>query len=93
MTTNSLPNGMLSLDHNCNTSEEHRAGRPRSWLGTILDMEAAFIQTRGVVAKKTCVPCSQGRGLWETCVEEVELDHSGVCANCRQSGELCTNYK
>ncbi|RDW79222.1 DUF3716 domain-containing protein [Aspergillus mulundensis] len=91
MITNSMPNGKVGVDHNCSTVNEHKDWRPRPWLGTVLDIEAAFIQTRGMIAKKACVPCSLGRGLWQSCVEEVELDHRGVCANCQQSGELCTN--
>ncbi|RDW79221.1 DUF3716 domain-containing protein [Aspergillus mulundensis] len=52
------------------------------------EMEAAFVQTRGVIARNPCKRCSQGRGLWKECIERVGGNHwtsNGTCQNCYQA--------
>ncbi|RDW79215.1 DUF3716 domain-containing protein [Aspergillus mulundensis] len=62
------------------------------WTGSLTDLDAAFIQTRGREAIRPCVACAEGRGLWRTCVEKLGEKNNGVCANCRQHKGYCSNY-
>ncbi|KAL4750492.1 hypothetical protein BDW72DRAFT_193852 [Aspergillus terricola var. indicus] len=64
----------------------------KPWVGDTADLEAAFVQTRGLVAKRPCAGCSAGRGLWKSCVERLGKKNNGICANCWQAGEFCTNF-
>ncbi|KAL4812764.1 hypothetical protein BDW67DRAFT_188339 [Aspergillus spinulosporus] len=64
----------------------------KRWVGDTADLEAAFVQTRGLIAKRPCAGCSAGRGLWKSCVERVGKKKNGICANCWQAGEFCTNF-
>lgn len=63
----------------------------KRWVGDTADLEAAFVQTRGLIAKRPCAGCSAGRGLWKSCVERLGKKNNGICANCWQAGEFCTN--
>ncbi|KAL5045480.1 hypothetical protein BDW71DRAFT_208293 [Aspergillus fruticulosus] len=64
----------------------------KHWVGDTADLEAAFVQTRGLIAKRPCAGCSAGRGLWKSCVERLGKKNNGICANCWQAGEFCTNF-
>ncbi|KAL4993130.1 hypothetical protein BDV10DRAFT_190268 [Aspergillus recurvatus] len=64
----------------------------KRWVGDTADPEAAFVQTRGLIAKRSCAGCSAGRGLWKSCVERLGKKNNGICANCWQAGEFCPNF-
>ncbi|CBF78627.1 predicted protein [Aspergillus nidulans FGSC A4] len=64
----------------------------KSWAGDTADLEAAFNQTRGLIAKRPCAGCSGGRGLWKSCAGRLGKKINGICANCWQAGEFCTNF-
>ncbi|RDW79212.1 DUF3716 domain-containing protein [Aspergillus mulundensis] len=67
-------------------------GEGKPWTGGIGDLEAAFVQTRGAIAKSPCESCSAGKGLWKSCVERLGSKNNGICANCWQAGGFCTNF-
>ncbi|KAL4738643.1 hypothetical protein BDV11DRAFT_170856 [Aspergillus similis] len=64
----------------------------KRWVGDTADLEAAFVQTRGLLARRPCAGCSAGRGLWKSCVERLGKKNNAICANCWQAGEFCTNF-
>ncbi|KAL4935484.1 hypothetical protein BDV06DRAFT_228788 [Aspergillus oleicola] len=61
----------------------------REPLITMGQVEAAFAQTRGEPAKEPCARCWSGKGTWETCVIQDQIEGRNptkkdkVCANCR----------
>ncbi|KAL4903229.1 hypothetical protein BDW74DRAFT_180095 [Aspergillus multicolor] len=60
-------------------------GGGKPWTGGTGDLEAAFVQTRGALAKSPCETCSAGKGLWKSCVERLGNKNNGICANCWQA--------
>ncbi|KAL4738642.1 hypothetical protein BDV11DRAFT_170855 [Aspergillus similis] len=68
--------------------ENNTGGPDRKPLDNTRQLQAAFAQTRGDLARTPCAPCASGKGPWKTCVAREYLP-TGLkkptdrdCANC-----------
>ncbi|KAL4812763.1 hypothetical protein BDW67DRAFT_188338 [Aspergillus spinulosporus] len=68
---------------------ENNTGEPeRKPLENTRQLQAAFAQTHGDLARTPCAPCTSGKGPWKTCVarEYLPIGHKKPtdrnCANC-----------